>query len=73
MLGLELMATADLFEDDFHTIAGLVALYGEERPNHPALIHEDRTLTYAELNGLMDRVGVALSRDGVTAQPKVNE
>ena len=59
------MAAEDLFEDDFHTIAGLVALHGQEKPSHLALVHDDRSLTYAQLNAEMDRVGVALNRDGV--------
>jgi long-chain acyl-CoA synthetase len=54
-----------MFEDDFHTIAGLIGLYGEERPDHRAVIHEDRSVTYGELNALMDRVAAALQRDGV--------
>jgi hypothetical protein len=36
-----------MFEDDFHTIAGLIGLYGEERPDHRAVIHEDRSVTYS--------------------------
>ena len=54
-----------VFEDDFHTIAGLIGLYGEERPDHRAVIHGDRVVTYRELTVLMDRVAVGLQRDGV--------
>ena len=54
-----------IFEDDFHTIAGLIGLYGEQRPAHRAIVHKDRSVTYGELNTLMDRVGAALQRDGV--------
>jgi long-chain acyl-CoA synthetase len=59
------MSTEHLFEDDFHTIAGLVEIYGREKPNHPALIHDDRSLTYRQLNDQMDRVASALQRDGI--------
>ncbi len=59
------MSTEQLFEDDFHTIAGLVEIYGQDKPDHPALIHDDRVLTYRQLNDQMDRVASALQRDGV--------
>lgn len=56
---------AQLFDDDFHTIAGLIGRYAETRPDHPAIIHEDQQVTYGQLNALMDRVAAALQRDGV--------
>jgi long-chain acyl-CoA synthetase len=59
------MSTEHLFEDDFHTIAGLIGIYGEEKPDHLALIQDDRSLTYRQLNDQMDRVAAALQRDGV--------
>ncbi|HKU16290.1 MAG TPA: class I adenylate-forming enzyme family protein [Steroidobacteraceae bacterium] len=52
-------------EQDFGLIADLVHGYALERPQHPALIHEDRVVEYGALDRLMDRVAASLQRDGV--------
>jgi acyl-CoA synthetase (AMP-forming)/AMP-acid ligase II len=54
-----------LLEEDFHTIPELVRLHATARPAHPALVQDGRTLTYGELDALMDRVAAALQRDGL--------
>jgi long-chain acyl-CoA synthetase len=54
-----------LLQQDFGLIADLVRGYAEERPHHPALIHDERLLTYGELDRSMDRVAASLQRDGV--------
>jgi acyl-CoA synthetase (AMP-forming)/AMP-acid ligase II len=54
-----------LFEQEFGLIADLMRVYGQERPRHPALIDEQRSLSYGELDQLMDRVALALQRDRV--------
>lgn len=62
-----LTATAPetLFEQDFGLIAELIHAHAQERPRHPALIDAQRSVTYGELDQLMDRVAVALQRDQV--------
>lgn len=56
-----------MFEQEFGLIAELVHAYAQERPSHPALIDEQRSLGYGELDQLMDRVAVALQRDRVAS------
>src|SRR5262245_5116260 len=52
-------------DQDFGLIADLIRSYAEERPAHPALIHDGRVLSYGALDQLMDRVAASLQRDGV--------
>ena len=51
----------------FRNIADVVREHATARPRQPALVQGDRQLTFAELDALMDRVAVALQRDGVRA------
>ena len=51
----------------FGTFAELFRLQAQARPNHTAIVCEDRTITYAELDALADRVAVSLQSDGVQA------
>jgi len=62
-----MMVTAPetLFEQEFGLIADLVHAHARERPRNPALIDDRCTLSYSELDQLMDRVAVALQRDRV--------
>ncbi|HSV57751.1 MAG TPA: class I adenylate-forming enzyme family protein [Variovorax sp.] len=50
---------------DFGTIADLIRLHAQARPEHPALRDDARALSYAQLDTLMDRVAAALQRDGL--------
>jgi acyl-CoA synthetase (AMP-forming)/AMP-acid ligase II len=51
--------------DSFHTIPALIALHAAERPAHPALVQDGATLSFAQLDALMDRIAAALQRDGI--------
>ena len=59
------MSPDALLDQDFGLVADLIHGYAQERPQHPALIHEARVLTYGELDSLMDRVAASLQRDGI--------
>ena len=50
---------------EFRTLPGLVAAAAAQRPAHPALTEGARTLDYAGLNSMMNRVAAALQRDGL--------
>lgn len=52
---------------DFGTIADLIRLHAEQRPSSLALRDSQSTLTYGELDALMDRVAASLQRDGLKA------
>ncbi|HJV51512.1 MAG TPA: class I adenylate-forming enzyme family protein [Noviherbaspirillum sp.] len=55
----------DVLEDSFNTLPHLIRLHAMARAQHAALIQDGETLTYAQLDALMDRVAAALQRDGV--------
>jgi acyl-CoA synthetase (AMP-forming)/AMP-acid ligase II len=59
------MSPDTALDQDFGLIADLIHSYAEERPAHPALIHDARVLSYGELDQLMDRVAASLQRDGL--------
>jgi acyl-CoA synthetase (AMP-forming)/AMP-acid ligase II len=59
------MTANELLEGDFGTLAALIALHAAEQPSAIALIDERGSVSYAELDRLMDRVASALQRDGV--------
>src|ERR671913_90849 len=56
------MAPDSMLQQDFGLIADLVHGYAQERPHHPALIHDACVLTYGDLDRLMDRVAASLQR-----------
>lgn len=61
------MNVETLFEQEFGLIADLVHAYAQQHPRHPALIDEQRSLSYGELDQWMDRVAIALQRDHVNS------
>jgi acyl-CoA synthetase (AMP-forming)/AMP-acid ligase II len=61
------MTAEGLLAGDFGNLPDLIRAYAAERPDHPSLIEGDQTLTYRGLAALMDRVAVALQREGVGA------
>ena len=52
---------------EFGSVAELVHLHALAAPNRTALSESNssRTLTYGELDALMDRIAASLQRDGV--------
>src|SRR5215212_5993394 len=62
------MPSEALLQREFATIHDLIAEHAAQRPHAPALVQDDRTLTYSELDASMNRVGEALQRDAV--QPR---
>ena len=65
---MRLDTIATPFESEFGLIADLIRKHAQRDPGHPALIDAQRTLSYGELDALMDRVAAALQRGGV--QPR---
>jgi long-chain acyl-CoA synthetase len=55
----------ELLSQDFGTLADVIRAHGDEQPAKLALVDAKRTISYGELNALMDRVAAALQRDGV--------
>lgn len=59
--------TSQVLTQEFCTVSELVRIHASERPAHPALIDFRLQITYAELDVWMDRIAVALQRDGVVS------
>jgi acyl-CoA synthetase (AMP-forming)/AMP-acid ligase II len=66
-LSIKSMNAESLLQQDFGLIADLIGAHARERPAHPVLIKDEDTLTYGELDALMDRVAASLQRDGLTS------
>ncbi|MBI2768490.1 MAG: acyl--CoA ligase [Burkholderiales bacterium] len=49
----------------FQAIADLARQHALERPGQRALVQGDRSVTWGQLNAMMDRVAASLQRDGV--------
>jgi acyl-CoA synthetase (AMP-forming)/AMP-acid ligase II len=64
-VGTELMSTAALLDRDFATLSDLVRGWGAERGSAPAVADPLRSLTWAELDALADRIAARLQADGV--------
>lgn len=62
------MSIAAYLEHDFVVLSDLIRLHAKERPQHRALILDDKALSYAELDALMDRVAAGLQRDGLKSR-----
>jgi long-chain acyl-CoA synthetase len=52
---------------EFESIADRVRDHARARPAQPALVQDDSTITWGELDALMDRMAAGLQRDGVQA------
>ncbi len=53
------------FDAEFGLVADLVRSHAARDPAHPALVDATQTLSYGELDVLMDRIAASLQRDGV--------
>ena len=58
-------AAADALDRPFGTLPDLIRRHAATRPAHPALVFDDYSLSYAELDAELDRVAAALQRDGL--------
>jgi acyl-CoA synthetase (AMP-forming)/AMP-acid ligase II len=58
------MAAADFLARPFGNIGELVRMHAAEEPRRVALVQDERTLDYAALDKLMDRVAAKLQREG---------
>ena len=61
-----------LMAHEFGTLPELIRAHARERGERAALVLDDRRLTYAELDALMDRIAAALQRDGAPAHQAVS-
>jgi acyl-CoA synthetase (AMP-forming)/AMP-acid ligase II len=59
------MSPTDLIEQPFATYAELIREQARTRPDHPALIQDRRSVSFATLDAMMDRVAATLQREGI--------
>ena len=59
------MTVEEILSQDFGTLADVIRVQAADKGAKPALIDAKRTISYAELDSLMDRIAAALQRDGV--------
>ncbi|KAF0166262.1 MAG: putative acyl-CoA ligase [Rhodocyclaceae bacterium] len=59
------MKAAELIELPFGTYGELIRAQARSRPNHLALIQDQRSVSFATLDAMMDRVAATLQRDGI--------
>ncbi|MBS0434604.1 MAG: acyl--CoA ligase [Proteobacteria bacterium] len=57
--------SASIADTPFATVADCIRRHAQARPLAPALADDERERNYAELDALMDRIAVALQRDGI--------
>ena len=62
------MPIEDLLARDFATVADLIRHHAQAQPAHVALWQDERSVDYAALDALVDRVAAALQRDRVQPQ-----
>jgi long-chain acyl-CoA synthetase len=55
----------------FRAIADLIREHATERPNQRALVQGDRSVTWAQVNAMADRVAASLQRDGVKPRQSI--
>lgn len=59
------MTVEELLSQDFGTLADVIRAQAAAQAAKPALVDAKRTISYGELDALMDRVAASLQRDGV--------
>ena len=59
------LSAKQLLEQPFATVPAMIHAFAAERPAHPAIIHNERRVNFAELDALMDRIAASLQRDGL--------
>jgi long-chain acyl-CoA synthetase len=58
------MTASDLLLAPFGIVPHLIHVHATERPQHPALIQDERRYTFAELDAAIDQFAATLQRDG---------
>ncbi len=64
------MTNASL-DEDFGLIAAIVSRTARDAPDRPAVIQDERSVTWREFDRLVDRAAAALQRDGVAPRSAV--
>ena len=65
------MTHDEILARPFAALPRLIRDHARERPGHAALIHDHRSLDYAGLDALMDRIAASLQRDGLKPEDAI--
>jgi long-chain acyl-CoA synthetase len=65
------MTHEEILQQPFLALPDLIRIHARQRPRHAALVQDARSLDYAALDALMDRIAASLQRDGVRPQDAV--
>lgn len=65
------MTLAELLARPFGTVPEMIGFAASQRPEHPALILNAHTLSYAQLDALIARIASSLQRDGFGPGDKI--
>src|SRR2546421_1771124 len=65
------MTADEILQREFAALPELVRAHAGERPRSKALVQDGRSLDYAGLDALMDRIAASLQRDGVAPRDAV--
>jgi long-chain acyl-CoA synthetase len=65
------MSAETILARPFGTISALVRWHAAHRPDHAALVQDDRRVTYGELDRRMDRIASGLQRQGVVSGERI--
>jgi len=66
------MTAEEIMAQEFGTLPDLIAAHARERGSRAAVVMDGDSLTYAELDDLMDRIAAALQRDGTELHQAVS-
>jgi acyl-CoA synthetase (AMP-forming)/AMP-acid ligase II len=61
------MTLEQLLDQEFVTLPDLIRVHARDQPQHVALIQDDRSINYAELDALLDRIVASMQRDGLAS------
>src|SRR3954469_24645802 len=59
------MTRDEILATPFAALPDLIRDHARDRPRHAALVQDERSLDYAGLDALMDRIAASLQRDGL--------
>jgi long-chain acyl-CoA synthetase len=57
--------------NDISSLADIIRVHGADRADHPALVQDDRTLTWSELRDRAAQTAQALAAEGVGSQDRI--
>lgn len=67
-----MLTAAEMLQADFGSLSDVARQHAVEHPEKPALVVDDRSLTWSEFDAYLDRIAASLQRSGVTVGEAVS-